>query len=285
MKVISLIIGCFLILPAFSQVKVKKIADLDDKMEETSGLVYYDKKYLITHNDGGNKSELFLLDLQGKLLKTIDIKDTKNRDWEDITSDNRGNLYIGDFGNNENKREKLQIYILKKGFVDEEEVEPDKITFEYPDQKEFPPKKKDMNYDCEAMIYKDGYLYLFTKCRTKPYTGISKIYRVPAREGKYDAEYIGELPLCNLGWKFCSVTAADYSQNLNTLVLLTYGRIYFISNFSGYNFWEGDINGINLSFIKQREAICFKNNTTLYMTDEFHPSLRGGNLYELSVDL
>lgn len=268
---------------AIGQVKMKKINDLPKSIYETSGLVYYQNKYLITHNDGGHKSEIYVLNLKGELLKKIDIEDTKNRDWEDLTQDDEGRLYIGDFGNNNNDRKKCQIYILPKNFIDKKDVEPKKITFSYEDQKDFPPKKKRLNYDCEAFFWKDDQLYLFTKCRTKPFTGESRVYVLPAKPGKYKAKYLGSIQLCSAGWRFCSVTSADYDAKSNTLAILTYSRLYVISDIKSNSFWKGKLQSYSLPVIKQREAVCFKNKTTLFVTDELKRGLGGGNLYEVKL--
>ena len=250
-------------------------------MYETSGLLWYNDKYVITHNDGGNKSEFFLLNEEGKLVKTVNVKDTKNKDWEDIAKDDEGNIFIGDVGNNLNKRKDLCVYKIKKGFTKKDDVKPEKISFYYPDQKSFPPKKENMNFDCEAMIWKDGFLYFFTKCRAKPFTGVSKIYRIPDEPGNYEAALVGQIDLCKLGWRSCSITAADYNPEQNILLLLTYTKLYVISDFEGVQFWNGKKKTVDLALIKQREAICVKDDHTFYMTDEHHSKLGGGNLYEI----
>jgi hypothetical protein len=267
-----------------AQLDVVKIKTLSKKMIETSGLVYYQNKYLITHNDGGNKSELFIIDTLGQLIKTINVKDTKNKDWEDLAQDDKGTLFIGDFGNNFNSRKKQQIYILKKGFIFEEEVVPEKISFWYEDQTKFPPHKSDLNYDCEAFFYKDGFLYLLTKCRSKPFTGISKVYRIPATKGKHKAKLIGQFQFCNTAWQFCSVTSADYHSASNTLSVLTYGKLYVITNIKNNEFWKADIKMYNIPKIKQREAIVYLGNNKWFMTDEFRKGFGGGNLYQCTID-
>jgi hypothetical protein len=265
------------------QAKLKKITDLSKQVFETSGLAYYQNEYLITHNDGGHKSEIFVLNLQGEIVKKINVKDTKNRDWEDLAQDDAGRLYIGDFGNNDNSRKKCQIYILPSNFLDKKEVTPKKITFTYEDQKDFPPKKRNLNYDCEAFFWKDGKLYLLTKCRTKPFTGESRVYEIPALPGKHKAKYLGSIFLCNAGWRFCSVTSVDYHARSNTLAILTYSKLYTVSNIKGNDFWNGKVKSYSLPVVKQREAICFKNKSTLFVTDEQKKGLGGGNLYELKV--
>jgi len=260
----------------FGQVKMSKIAELPTKMYETSGLVYYNEKYLITHNDGGNKSEIYVLNKKGEEIHTVNVKDTKNRDWEDLAVDDKGRLYIGDFGNNLNNRENCQIYILPDNFIK-------KITFTYEDQKKFPPGKKNLYFDCEAFFWKGGKLYLVTKCRTKPFTGISKIYELPAQPGRYKAKLIGQLQFCKSGWRVCSVTAADYHVKSNSLVVLTYSKMFVIRDFKGVEFWNGTITSYSLPLLKQREAICFKGKNSWYMTDEYHRGLKGGNLYSLEL--
>jgi len=265
----------------YAQLDVLKIKSLSHSMNETSGLVFYQNKYLITHNDGGNKSELFVLDTLGNLIKKINLIDTRNKDWEDLTQDHKGNLYVGDFGNNFNKRKKSQIYIVKKGFIYKDKVKTEKITFWYEDQHNFPPEKENLNFDCEAFFYKDGFLYLLTKCRSKPFTGISKVYRVPAKKGKHKAKLVGQFQFCSTAWQFCSVTSADYDVKTNTLSVLTYGRLYIIYNVVHNNFWEADIKMFNIPRIKQREAVAFISPWRWYMTDEYRKGFGGGNLYKI----
>ena len=64
-------------------------------------------------------------------------------------------LFIGDFGNNYNKRGKNHIYILRAGFIKDKNnrVNADKITFTYEDQDKFPPKKESLNFDAEAFFW------------------------------------------------------------------------------------------------------------------------------------
>ena len=81
--------------PLFAGLSITKIAKLPKVMHETSGLALYQKKYLLTHNDSGNKPKLFVLNLNGALIKVITIINAKNVDWEDMTMDNKGNIYMG----------------------------------------------------------------------------------------------------------------------------------------------------------------------------------------------
>ncbi|OIQ36545.1 MAG: hypothetical protein BM555_02520 [Crocinitomix sp. MedPE-SWsnd] len=286
MKYFLIFILNFTAVTSFSQrLRVTKICDLEKKLYETSGLALIDNKYLITHNDGGNKSEIYVLNLRGEHLKTIDIDEAKNFDWEDLALDDKGKLYIGDFGNNLNRREKCHIYIIKKNFVNDEnqKVNADKITFTFEDQEAFPPKKENLNFDAEAFVWMNDSLYIFTKCRAKPFTGISNIYVVPAKKGKYKAKKLGSLQFCSYNWQWCSVTAADYNPKLNELTVLTYSKMHVFSGFEGHKFWTGKRKSYSLPVIKQREAICYKGKNTWYMSDEYRRGIGGGNLYLLKL--
>ena len=109
--------------------KLEKIAKLPDSMKEISGLCFLNDTVLVGHNDSGNEPILYFLNLQGQKIHQVEVLEAKNNDWEDITADGKGHLYIGDVGNNNNSRKKLRIYkvstwnILNKKMVKCEEIE------------------------------------------------------------------------------------------------------------------------------------------------------------------
>ena len=118
---------------------------LPKKLKEVSGIIYSEKTNVLwTLEDSGNANAIYGLNAEnGSLEKTITIENTQNIDWEDITKDSEGNLYIGDFGNNDNDRQDLCIYKIDKNTLDKENTTlAYKISFAYPEQKEFPAKKK-----------------------------------------------------------------------------------------------------------------------------------------------
>jgi hypothetical protein len=82
---------------------------LDDELKEISGLESINDSLFIGHNDGGNDPLLYVMNQEGKILKSCKIYNAKNTDWEDLTKDDKGNLYIADIGNNANKRKKVRI--------------------------------------------------------------------------------------------------------------------------------------------------------------------------------
>ena len=265
----------------FSQLKVKKLADLPDVLVETSGVALYQDKYLLTHNDSGNDPILFVLDLEGEPVKQIKIN-AKNKDWEDIAVGPDGTVYIADVGNNKNERTKCRILILPDGFIDQAEVTPQVLTYTYEDQKKFPPTPDQLNYDCEGLVVKGEMLYVFTKCRAVPFTGISFVYEIDLSKSTQKAKRIGKMSLCDKSWRTCSVTAADYNHETGELAILTYGFIYVFSGFEGANFWEGDVKQYSVSGTKQREGLCFAPDG-FYMTDEHRRPIGGGNIYHVRI--
>lgn len=163
----KIVLFFFLSSLCFSQQKVDtlklekyRITDLDKEIEETSGLTMWGDK-LYTFNDSGGKPEIYQVKKKsGKVKNTYKI-DAQNEDWEAITHDDK-NFYIGDFGNNLGNRKDLSIYKIPFN-EDTKELKATKITFYYPEQESFEKENTHHNFDCEAMMYDQGKLHLFTK--------------------------------------------------------------------------------------------------------------------------
>ncbi len=259
------------------------IAQLPDNLEEVSGIERPNESDILwMHNDSGNKSNVFAMDIFGKTAGVIRLKQ-KNKDWEDITSDDEGNLYIADFGNNDNKRKNLVVYKVKnEQLTSEEKIDAEEIKFRYPDQEKFPPKKKDRFFDAESIFYNNGYLYIFSKSRVKDRYGETTLYKVRATPGEHLAILIGKFNTCDDDLS-CWITAADISPDKTKVALLNHNTVFVFTNFEGDNFFEGELKKYNLDHTSQKEGMTFKNNNTLYIVDEkSHGS--GGNLYEFSLN-
>ena len=261
--------------------QLKMIADLPKKLEEVSGNEYEKKSRLIwMPNDGGNKPKIYGFTKKGKLKKVIYVN-AKNKDWEDITSDDEGNIYIGDFGNNDNERKKLKIYKVDKKYLDKEVAEVEEIEFEYEDQEKYPPKKKKRFFDAESFFYYNNHFYIFTKSRVKKDHGKTSLYKVPAVAGKHEAKFIAEF---DNGRKDESwITSADISFNKKKVVLLSQKNILVFTDFNDDNFFSGNVKKYPLEHYSQKEGICFKTNNVVYITDE-RSGGEGGNLYEFTLN-
>lgn len=262
--------------------QLKKVAHLQSDLEEVSGVEMTndgDKFYMM--NDGGNHPRLYVVNEKGKIDKTIYVEG-KNEDWEDLTKDASGNVYIGDFGNNRNKRKDLKIYKLAANDLNTgKNVTPQKIEFSFPNQKKFPPKKKNRYFDVESFFHHNGYLYLFTKSRVKKDYGRTDLYKIPATVGKHEAQYINTFTTCDKS--DCWITSAAISPNGKKVVLLSHENVWQFTNFKGDDFLSGKMTKFDLDHESQKEGICFKDNNTVYITDEKAHG-EGRNLYVFLLD-
>src|SRR5687767_3235735 len=116
------------------------IAPLPDTNKESSGLERTGVNCFWSHNDSGGEPELYNFDSTGTLLRILRITNATNVDWEEITTDTAGNMYIGDFGNNNCDRANLVIYkISNPDSIPGNSATAEAIRFTYPDQYAFPP--------------------------------------------------------------------------------------------------------------------------------------------------
>lgn len=249
-------------------------------LHEISGITMLSNNRLYAINDSGNENILFCLNVKGEVLQKIKIPETKNIDWEDLAYDKEDNIYIGDFGNNSNSRKDLCIY--KISGILSNSISVSKIEFAYEDQKEFPPKKKKLNFDVEAFIYLENSLYLFTKNRIKKSKGITKLYKIPTTSGQHIAKLIGEYKICKNN-SDCFITGAAINKKNDKIVLLAHDKVFLLCDFKGDNLWTGNIQKIKLHHNSQKEGICFKNDSTLFIIDE-KTGHKKASLYEYQLD-
>ncbi|WP_340199751.1 hypothetical protein [Ascidiimonas sp. W6] len=283
MKKLSLPFVMILFTSCYNYGQLEFVTELPKKLKENSGLeIIPDNNLFWLVEDSGNKDHVYGINKKGEIVRDINIKGAKNQDWEDLASDDAGNLFIGDFGNNDNERKDLVIYrIPNPSGIKKEELPSEEIRFTYPEQKDFPPKDSRKLYDAEAFLYLNDYLYIFTKNRSKPFNGNTLLYRIPAVKGTYKATLLGETSLCSERHS-CMVTSADISPDKKKVVLLAHDRIWLLQNFKADDFFSGTVMEIPLDHYSQKESICFKNNQFLYITDE-KSGYKGNNLYGLDL--
>lgn len=264
---------------------LKTLFSLPKKLKEVSGIIYVSNTNLLwAIQDRGNPNAIYSLDLNGKIKKIITITDTENVDWEDITKDKEGNLYIGDFGNNDNKRNDLCIYKIDKKDLESEKANPAyKISFAYPEQKDFPPKKNQMFYDVEGFFEFKNNFYLFTKNRSKGFDGSSFLYKIPNSPGFHKAVFMGKFKTCNT-YNNCAITSAAISPDETKVVVLTHDKLVLFENFKNDDFLNGKKTILELNHFSQKEAASFKNNDRLFIADERTKNV-GGTVYDVSLKI
>jgi len=259
---------------------LKKLSSLPAILNESSGLISYTDTSFLTINDSGGQAIVYEIGKTGKIASKTTFKNAENFDWEEITIDTNGYVYIGDIGNNLNQRNNLTIYRFPITAIGSRDVTCEEIHFYYPEQQSFPPDKNDLHYDAEAFLVWGDEIIIFTKCRTVPFTGQTRIYAVPNLPGRHDAVWINSLVIGTKSWISHAVTGVCRFNN--GIALLTYSDWYEIKQFDPRSsFWKnGNVTKNRLPFYRQREAITQGIDGKLYITDEKHPLLGGGNLYK-----
>ncbi len=241
--------------------QIKKIGQLPGEVEESSGLAVKDELFF-THPDSGNPPIFWGVKHPFEKNKQVNGKiefsqEVENNDWEDLAQDDKDNIYIGDFGNNDHDRKDLSI--LKYNLISDKL---ETIYFSYPDQKEFPPKKnRDKNYDCEAMLWTKGNLYLFSKNKGNKNV---KIYKLPDQPGRYEAVIIDTLRLP------LQITGADISPDDQFVTLLSYGKVllYQVAFDNSEELKLSPFHCKRFTRSGQSEAIVFLDEENLLITNE-----------------
>lgn len=277
LKITPVPLWLMIFLPAvvFSQsVSTRMICRLPDTIPESSGIAVINSNRCYTHNDSGDPPRFFTVDTLGNLLRTIYLSGATATDFEEITRDDSGHVYIGDFGNNLHDRTDLKIYKLNDPEWHPGDTMPvGIINFTYPDQQLFPPPEAEKNFDCEAFIHHHDSLYLFSK--NWGTSGYSKVYSLPDIPGNYTAILIDSI--YTGPW----ITSAAINPRGNTIALLSESLIMVITGFTGSRFSDGNIIILSID-PTQKEGLSFMNDTIAYITDE---RIFGqfGNLYELNL--
>lgn len=254
------------------------------KLDEVSGISYSSQTGLLwVLEDSGNKEMIYGLDSKGEIQRELKIKGIENVDWEDITKDSEGNLYIGDFGNNNNERKDLCIYKIAKKSLDKKKAKPTyRVAFTYPEQNKFPPKRKKLFYDAEGFFEFKGHFYLFTKNHSLEYDGTTLLYKIPNKGGSHEAKLLGKFKTGN-DFKTDAITGAAISSDGFKVVLLTHNKIWLFEKYKKDHFFSGRVSEVDLEHYSQKEAICFKDNNTILIADE-RIKKNGGFVYQVNLE-
>lgn len=187
-------------------------------LEEMSGLAFSknhpDKFY--THTDSGGEATVYVLDSLGNEIGKIVLKDTENRDWEDIAvgpgPDGKSYVYVAEIGDNAGVHKSVKIYrFLEPSTIEKKiTVKPEVLKFTYPEGA----------MDAESLFVDplSGDLFIVSK-RDKKNT----VFCLKSDDfGKKEvvATAVGKLP-------FTSATAADISQDGSKILIKNYFKIYY----------------------------------------------------------
>ncbi|MBB1334402.1 hypothetical protein H5154_13820 [Pseudoalteromonas sp. SR44-5] len=285
-SLISIIILVSIVLTSISIYTLysKKKLSVDPKLKEISGIEFDKFKRLWAINDSGDDPKLYRLNEDGSIAKEVLVTNAKNIDWEDMTQNDFGHFFLGDFGNNKQERKWLTIYKIENPIdIKTDTTEAEIIKFTYPELDGSPITPDKRNFDLEAFVAFGRHLYLFTKNRTEPFDGITNVYKVGDHAANFDAQLIDSFKTCTTMEKLCWITSAALSPDRTKLVLLDSTSIWLFENFTGDKFFSGDVSRIDLGIVTQKEAITFYDENTIVFTDEEFKGI-GGNAYVIKLD-
>jgi hypothetical protein len=203
------------------------------------------------HNDDTD-THLYRFNEQGEIKQVVKLKNVENIDWEAMTIDPQGTLYIGEIGNNNEKEQVYSILSFPIPAPDQTIVAAIEVHyFTYADNKP---------HNCEAMVYFDEVLYLITKERNPEDKPLLFALDLTTRKKELIAEKIGEMQIEG------NVTDAAYSARHNQLAVLTYHGLSFFPMHTQADFLQPPQHVIH-SVMGWTEAVCY-SGTNLLVADE-----------------
>lgn len=198
--------------------------------------------HLWVQEDSGGPTQLYLLDKKGKTIRTVQIKDAVNRDWEDMVLSG-GFIYIGEIGDNAQRSDSYRIMKIKEPAPGMDSIEiSETIQFVYPDG----------SHDAEAFLVdpntKD--IFIITK-RTLP----SIIYKISYPYGKniQTATEVARLT-------YSGVVSAALAPDGRSILVKTYSAIQRYPRKKGQSIGDALKQSPTKVYYRmepQGEAICF----------------------------
>jgi hypothetical protein len=215
----------------------KKLAEITNKnLSELSGLVASPNNpdHFWTHNDSGNKAEIYLIDRALNIKLTCRLSGATNRDWEDITigpgPQGEHYIYVGDIGDNLAQYRYKIIYRFKEPAYLEGDskitiTEFETFVFSLPDKVK----------DTESLLFDPQTQNIFTVSKREKPVVVYQMHFVPS--DTTTAEVVGTL-------NATQIVSGAFSSDGSELLLKNYNQIFY---------WKRD-NGESLKSLIARKA-------------------------------
>lgn len=275
----SVIASMLIAFSPYAQIDPVLLGSLPAAIDEASGLYCPAPDTCWTHNDDSDGARIFAISANGAFIEQRFIGKAGQVDYESI-SGGSGEWLLGDFGNNENDRMDLTIY----RFTDPQTTEDDillstPIFFQIQDQTAFPPPQSQRNFDIEAMVHRAEDILLFTRNRTVPYSGITKVYRLNTTDAVQTAQIVGSF-LTTGNATTSAVTGAALAPGGELLVLCSSEGLYVYQDFDIDNTDFNDYEHIAFSTVRPYEGVDLLDDCMVRLITE---GATDGGLYELDL--
>jgi hypothetical protein len=226
---------------AYAARALDELGTLPDELRESSGLAVSRTQpgILWSHNDSGDRPNLYAIDSSGRLLAVVRITNADAQDWEDMssgpcparlsTTNSPHCLYVADIGDNNQVRQVLTVYVI---------VEPSLVstggTPIAASARSFRYRYPDAPHDSEALAVSPvGDVTIVSKGRrgTVDFFGLSamSVDRALASGEVLTAEHQGNTGIEPNGKIGRYVTGAALSPDGKILALRTYNEVFFYS--------------------------------------------------------
>lgn len=223
-----------------------------------------------THNDSGNKPEVYLLDSTAQLLSVITLSGTVNRDWEDVAEGagpipGKQYVYVGNIGNNAALNTDVQVFRFQAPARipgHQVAVRPDVLNLRYPDGAK----------DAESLMIDPIGKSMYIVSKREKQVGIYKVPQLNFRNNeRVTMQKVGTLPY---SW----ITAADISQDGLHIAVKNKDNIYYWHRKPGESIETAMARpAVSLPYVpeKQGEGLTFKTDNSGYITisEGKHPAL------------
>ena len=254
---------------------------LDNRVRESSGLLYLDGR-IWTFNDSGGEAALYCLDpSSGELIRSLRVEGARNVDWEDMCMDSSF-VYIADVGNNFATRDTVEIYRISLETLrgtDTLVACDGIISLSFREQVERNPRGLS-SLDCEAILVQGDSPFLFTKDWVHQTT---TVYALPAIPGYHEPTALRSYEARLL------VSGADIDGSTGRVALLGYRNFMPVLIIYAYDRSPAEINCGGRGRIyplkagRQTEGICFDNRGFLFISSE--RSLKKQGLFRMGAEL
>jgi hypothetical protein len=264
------------------------IADLPGELAETSGLAVSrtNPGVVWSHNDSGNDPVLYALDLTGRLIGSVRVRNAANQDWEDMSAgscpraageaarqsvETVSCLYIGDIGDNLWWRRELTVYVVEEPLLGGAGELPDALR-----SRSFRFRYSRRPDDSEALaVDEQGDVVIVTK----GLAGVPGFFRISAdqvAQALQSGETLTAVHEMNVPVRTDHdvarlVTGAAFSPDGRTLAVRTYHEVLFFrrSASATVRHWEPAGAPCFLGDAEpQGEAIDYLSADTLLLTSE-----------------